>query len=268
MAPLKHREGPAVTVGGMSKRPPEERDGRSKARGPGAGRPRKDGSPAVPVPAELRALRGRDGTVPKVVTRGPPSEAEQAAWVAKWAPDGNLPDDKLSPREVYEQAMRPILPFDEGLALEICDRLENSQTVAWMVRNWAGFPGTRTWLSWSQSEEIKAALRHRLEQRGVSTLLAAQAEVGEAPRVIMEERVDPKAAGAFAAAVKTKGEMALKIAGALSPERFGQQLNVKAESTVRHEHGLTSGAAELLARFRETSRALSGPVVIEGEVAE
>lgn len=275
MASLKHERGPAVTVGGQSKLTAEEREvlahaprgrrgggaGNSQARGPGAGRPRKDGSPAVPVPAELKALRNRHGTVPLAVLKGPPSEAEIAAFEERW---GERPDDRLHPLEVWDQITRPMLPFDMELAKEVCDRLAEGQTITWMVRNWPGFPGTRNWRSWQMQPEVREYRDACLEARAEAAILAGQDILAHTHRTI--EQVEASHANAVVNAARYLADIGLKSAQALAPRRFGQQLNVRSEQTIEHRHGLTSGAADLLERFRSSSRALPAPVVIEGEV--
>lgn len=275
MPPLIHERGTHVTVGGQSKLTAEEREalahaprgrrgggaGNSQARGPGAGRPRKDGSPPNSTPAELKPLRNRAGGLPASILRGPPSAEEIAAFEAKW---GERPDDRLHPLEVWDQLTLPILPFDMDLAKEVCDRLAEGQTIPWMVRNWARFPGTRNWRSWQLQPEVREYRDACLEARAEAVILAGQDILAHTHRTI--EQVEASHANAVVNAARYLADMGLKSAQALAPRRFGQQLNVRSESTIEHRHGLTSGAAELLESFRRSSRVLPAPVVIEGEV--
>jgi hypothetical protein len=263
MAALKHPRSPLHTRGAQSKRPPEERDGRSTTpRKPNAGRKRKDGSDPIPVPEEHRHLIDSGGRLSKALLRGPPTAEEVANFIAKY---GECPDDRLTPAERWVQTTTVIEPYDQGLAEEYLDRLANGENIPWMVRNWPAFPGTRTLDAWVHSAEFMELKRVKLERRSESDMMSAEALQRQTFHDVRAGNVSDKLAMPLVSAARYLADGARAAAEKHSRQAYGQHLEVA--STV---NGTVSVAVQDTALLRElrASLGLGEMKVIEGEVVD
>jgi hypothetical protein len=261
MAEMRHPI-PSNALGQNAKRPPEQHDGRNGPRAPGAGRPKKDGSPAARRTPEERALLPRDGKPLAILQRGPPTDEEREAFRVRY---GDLPDERLTPDEVWAEMNRPIADLDLEAAREVCERIAEGQTEVWLKRHWPGWPGQRTWRSWMTHPEVKALLRQCREYLSGQRLTAAEGLLAKTFEEVKKGDYDPKLAMAVMGGARFVAENSQRFAALHSPDRFGQQLNVQQTVKGSIEHGLTSESARLLDAVRATKR-VAGPV-IEG-VAE